>query len=43
MGRNFGIAANLFKSLSSVIDKFDAVAPEPLPAIGPELTTVIFG
>jgi hypothetical protein len=43
MGKNFGIAANLFKSLSSNTDEFIVDAPEPLPAIGPELTTVIFG
>ena len=41
MGRNFGIAANLFKSLSSNTDALPGVAAEPLAAIGPELTTVI--
>jgi hypothetical protein len=43
MGKNFGIAANLFKSLSSNTDEVDANAPGPLPAIGPELTTVMCG
>lgn len=41
MGRNFGIAASLFKSLSSNTDGLPDVVLEPIAAIGPELTTVI--
>ena len=41
MGRNFGMAANLFKSLSSKTDALPGVVPEALAAMGPELTTVI--
>lgn len=38
IGKNFGIAASLFKSLSSTADAFD-----PLSAIGRGVTTVISG
>ena len=44
MGKNFGMAASLLKSLSSRAEEFDDAPPlAALPVVGPALTTVMCG